>query len=152
MTEIIIVSTGEKWVGYGIRSFSSIVEEMINDAEREIIMTIYIISDIKIIRNIKKALDRGISIEIYIYFPEIFPVSKAINEILDFKNEYRHLKIYKIPDKILHAKVLITDSFKVLIGSANLTLGGMIKNYELGVLIKNGRIAQKIITLLKRIM
>ena len=65
--------------------------------------------------------------------------------------EYRYLRIHTISDEVLHAKVLIVDGDRVLAGSANPTFGGMVKNYEPGFLVKDGRIAQKVLTLLRRL-
>ncbi|MHC1567229.1 MAG: phospholipase D family protein [Candidatus Syntropharchaeia archaeon] len=151
MSEITIVSTGEKWVGYGFRSFSSVIEEMMSVAEKEIVMTAYVISDMKVVDSVKNALERGISVEIFIYLPDSSQRTSAVNEIFKLSKEYRYLRIHTISDEVLHAKVLIVDGDRVLVGSANPTFGGMVKNYELGFLVKDGRIAQKVLTLLRRL-
>jgi len=151
MLEITIVSTGEKWVGYGFRSFSSVIEEMMSVAEKEIVMTAYVISDMKVVDSVKNALERGISVEIFIYLPDSSQRTSAVNEIFKLSKEYRYLRIHTISDEVLHAKVLIVDGDRVLAGSANPTFGGMVKNYELGFLVKDGRIAQKVLTLLRRL-
>ena len=151
MSEITIVSTGEKWVGYGFRSFSSVIEEMMSVAEKEIVMTAYVISDMKVVDSVKNALERGISVEIFIYLPDSSQRTSAVNEIFKLSKEYRYLRIHTISDEVLHAKVLIVDGDRVLAGSANPTFGGMVKNYELGFLVKDGRIAQKVLTLLRRL-
>ncbi|MHC1611316.1 MAG: phospholipase D family protein [Candidatus Methanospirareceae archaeon] len=151
MLEITIVSTGEKWVGYGFRSFSSVIEEMMSIAEKEIVMTAYVISDMKVVDSVKNALERGISVEIFIYLPDSSQRTSAVNEIFKLSKEYRYLRIHTISDEVLHAKVLIVDGDRVLAGSANPTFGGMVKNYELGFLVKDGRIAQKVLTLLRRL-
>ena len=151
MSEITIVSTGEKWVGYGFRSFSSVIEEMMSIAEKEIVMTAYVISDMKVVDSVKNALERGISVEIFIYLPDSSQRTSAVNEIFKLSKEYRYLRIHTISDEVLHAKVLIVDGDRVLAGSANPTFGGMVKNYELGFLVKDGRIAQKVLTLLRRL-
>jgi len=48
-----------------------------------------------------------------------------------------------IENDILHAKVLVADGYEVLVGSANPTFGGMVKNYEIGLLVDDVAIAQK---------
>jgi len=151
MPELVIVTTGEKWVGYGFRSFSSAIEEMMSGAEREIVMTVYAISDTRVVEDVRKALERGVSVEIFVYLPDPSQRSGAIDEIFKLSREYRYLRIHTISDEVLHAKVLIVDGDRVLAGSANPTFGGMVKNYELGFLVKDGRIAQKVLTLLRRL-
>ncbi len=152
MSEIIIVATGDKWVGYGIRSFSSLTDEMMNSAEKEIVMTMYVFSDMKVVENLLKALERGISVEIFIYHPDSLNRYRAIQEIFTMAKNYKTLRIHIVNEEVLHAKVLIIDSDTVLSGSANPTFGGMVKNYELGFLIKDGIIAQKVLTLLRRLV
>ena len=120
-------------------------------AEKEIVMTAYVISDMKVVDSVKNALERGISVEIFIYLPDSSQRTSAVNEIFKLSKEYRYLRIHTISDEVLHAKVLIVDGDRVLVGSANPTFGGMVKNYELGFLVKDGRIAQKVLTLLRRL-
>lgn len=152
VNKVLAVATGEKWVGYGIRSFSSIIAEIMNCAEKELVMTVYVISDRDTVKNIKSALERGISVEIFVYLPDPAHRTGAIDEIFRLKDEYSYLTVHTIQDKILHAKVLVADGRKVLAGSANPTFGGMVKNYELGLLVEDSRIAQKILTMLRRLI
>ena len=151
MTVISIVSTGENWIGYGVRSFSSTIKELIASAEKEIIMTVYVISDLKIVNSLRKSLDRGIHVEMYVYQPQLANSSQAIRQVVKFEKDYGHFVIHIVKGEVLHAKVLVVDSREVLIGSANPTVSGMERNYELGLLVKDGRIAQKVQTLLRRL-
>jgi len=153
MPQITIVTTGEKWIGYGFRSFSSVIEEMLTNAKREVVITIYMISDMKVVENVKKALEKGITIEIFINNSELVTNGNdAINAIFNLKKSYQYLRIYNIYNDVLHAKILVGDNKHVLIGSANLTFSGMVKNYELGFLINDYRIAKNILTLLRRLV
>ncbi len=54
-------------------------------------------------------------------------------------------------DEVVHAKVIVVDERKVLIGSANPTFSGFFTNYELGLVIESVEIAQKITLLLRRL-
>lgn len=152
MSEISIITTGEKWVGYGFRSFHSVVNEMITSAEREIVMSIYVISDMAVVDNLKKATERGISVEIFAYSSQNVFKSEAFQKLIKLKDEYKNLILHTIEDKILHAKVLVTDGRKVLLGSANPTAGGLLNNYELGLLVDDGKIAQSILLLLRKLV
>jgi len=69
---ILVVATGEKWVGYGTRSFSSVMNEVMTHARKEISMTAYVISDLNITQNIKSALDRGVSAEYSFPLPTVW--------------------------------------------------------------------------------
>lgn len=146
-----VISSGEKWIGYGIRSFSQVIQETIIQAQKEIIMTIYIISDLYIVEKIKNALEKGIHIEILIYLPDSHFRTVATDRIFELESGYDYLRIHRIKSKILHAKVLVADGHKIVCGSANPTFGGMVKNYELGFVVDDGSIAQEILLLLRRL-
>ena len=122
-----------------------------NHAERELVMTVYVISDMNIVKNIKNALERDTFVEIFIYLPDASYRTGATNEIFKLKDEYGHLTIHLIRDEILHAKILVADGRRVLAGSANPTFRGMMKNYELGFLVEDGKITQRILTMLRRL-
>jgi len=150
--DIQVISTGEKWIGYGIRSFSSVIQETIIKAKQEVIMTVYIISDFEIVESIKNALERGIHIEIFIYLPERRDITVAAKKIFELEEEYSYLEIHRIKNEILHAKVLVADGKNIVCGSANPTYSGMVKNYELGFLVNDGNIAQTIMRMLRRLV
>lgn len=149
--DIHILASGEKWVGYGVRSFSSTIREVVDDSRNNLLMTIYTISDMKIVESIERALERGVSIEIFIYFPDQSFNNRAINEIVKMEDCYNYLKIYRIRNEVLHAKLLVADGQKIIAGSANPTFSGMVKNYELGFLIEDDQTAHKILTILRRL-
>ena len=65
----------------------------------------------------------------------------AKHSLQDLNDEFggRNFKLveFKKPDRgYLHAKVIVADWEKMIIGSANLSAGGLRDNYEMGVLIK----------------
>lgn len=149
---VTLVATGDKWVGYGTRSFASVVAGMINKAENEIILTIYILSDNNVICAIEKALKNGVKIEIYIYKDDNQFRRGAIERLSKLGKIYPHLSLFVVTEDVLHAKVLVTDRKVSLVGSANFTLGGFVKNYELGVMIEDKDISLRIYNMLRRIV
>lgn len=146
-----IIASGDKWIGYGIRTFPAVVKELIDKSEKSIIITIYMISDKIIIDNIKNALKRNVLVELFIYYPTPEINFNATNELSELTGRYTNLRIHKVEKKMLHAKVLVVDYKYLMIGSANLTFGGMIKNYELGVLIEDKEIASEVASLIKKV-
>jgi len=146
-----IVASGEKWVGYGIRSFSSVIEEIVGKAKEKLVMTVYVLSDMNVVKEIKEALERGVSVEIFIYFSSSNIRNDAVDEIIKMEKIYNYLKIRRIEDEVLHAKVLVADGKISLVGSANPTFGGMVKNYELGFLVEDQKISHRILTVLRRL-
>jgi cardiolipin synthase len=149
--EVVPVATGDKWVGSGVRSFKSVIRELISTASNELVMTVYVLTSSDIVNDLQKALERGISVEIYLYAEGIEKENDKVQAIINLQDEYEYLHIYKIQNDMLHAKVLVADGVKVISGSANFTLSGMTKNYELGFLVNDPDIAMKILTLIKRL-
>ena len=147
MAGIQLVASGEKWIGYGISSFSSAIENLMDSSTDELVMTVYVITDKMIIDKLTRALDRGVSVNIFINdSPD--QKTKMMERVIRLSQEYSHLGVHLIKDKMLHAKVLVADMQRVLMGSANPTFKGMVTNYEMGVLIEDGQIAGEIVTLL----
>jgi len=147
----ILVATGDKWIGYGTRSFVSVLSEMLDEAENEIVMTVYILSELSVIDSIEKSLNRGVKTEIYFYKDGQDTRNIFIEKLEKMKEIYPHLSVYAVTEDLLHAKVLVADNKKCLVGSANLTFGGLIKNYELGFMVENAEISNQISKLLRRL-
>lgn len=149
--DIQIVATGKKWIGDGVRTTSSVINEMIDSTEDSLLLTVFIISNESILKQIIKALDKGISIDILINKDNELQ-NFILDELIDLEKNYNHLNIYQIFDAFLHAKVMISDYKKVLIGSANLTNAALITNYELGLMVENPEIAYKLEGIIRRLI
>ncbi len=146
------MATGEGWVGSGIRSFSSMINEVIRGCRNSLSLTVYAISDKEIIQSIENALERGVSVEIFVYHNDSSTANESIRNIFALEKNYRNLLLHMISDKLLHAKVLVSDGKKVIIGSANVTFSGMVTNYEMGMLVEDEQIAFNILDLLRQII
>jgi cardiolipin synthase len=145
---IIPVATGEKWIGSGVRSSYSVVMGMIEEAGEQLVLTAYVLTNIDVVNNIILALDRGVRVTIYLYDSgEENIISEAVRQIIEVQKEYSYLKVKIVRTKVLHAKIIVADSRKVLVGSANFTHYGLTSNYELGFLVEDAEIAGKILSL-----
>jgi len=146
-----LVATGDRWVGRGVRSSSAVIQELLDNAERHVAMTAYVINNWEILKAINKALDRGITIEIFIYGKDKTMLNDAVQRIKDMDKRYDYLHLVMVEDEVLHAKVVVADERSTLIGSANLTYGGMVTNHELGFLVEDVSVAQRAIDLMRRL-
>jgi len=153
MNRVYLVATGSNLVGGGVRSIQSVIEEMLLEAEDEIIIAAYTISG-----NLKdffqllwKAAARGVKIKMIINQIESQPpeVRKTLS---DMSAEFPHVQIYNYSDEAcsLHMKVVAVDRKKALIGSANLTWKGMVENLELGVVVE-GELAETVSRILENL-
>jgi len=152
LNEIIsIVASGEKWIGYGIGTIYDAIMKTINFSKNSLVMTIFVVTDKSIIKAIKKALERGVFINIYYYslINNTFH-QKNISALKKLSEKYSHLILNDVED-VLHAKVLIGDEEKVVLSSANFSYGGFYSNYEIGVVLSDVTVAHKMITLFRRL-
>jgi phosphatidylserine/phosphatidylglycerophosphate/cardiolipin synthase-like enzyme len=146
-----IVATGNKWIGYGIKPTSSAIKELINSANKSLLLTIFILTDRMILEHIQKALNRGVKVEVFIHNDKDFSNS-IMDDILELEEKYPHMKVFIVSEDFMHAKVLISDKKSLLIGSANLTRSGLSKNYELGITLNNPKIAYDLERIIKRLI
>ena len=139
--KIQLVATGRGLIGRGIRSFHSVMEEILLDAEEEIVIAAYTISgnlkDLLVL--LEDAAAKGVRISIILNKIESQP-QNVVKLLEKLSTEYPHMRIYDFQHEIedLHMKVIIADRRRAIIGSANLTWKGMVENLELGVFIEGG--------------
>jgi len=141
MTRIEIVATGPEFTQRGIRGFESVMEEIISSAESEILVISYVItsSALHVLELMEKALHRGVKITIVINnINELDPdVRNRLFSIeRKFPRTFNLINFRDFADRDIHAKAVIADRKKAVIGSANLSWGGIRANYEIGVLIE----------------
>ena len=62
--------------------------------------------------------------------------------ILDLISSFRHVRMYHLPR--VHAKIVVADRAVAMIGSANLTQGGLEENYEYSIKVSSNEVASRI--------
>lgn len=154
--EIDIVGTGPELLREGIRSFESVLTEMIAGAEREILLAVYVItpSAHPVLEMLERAAERGVMVTIFINnMEDLKPDVSAylLNLQQRLKSLFRVVDFQQKKDGVLHTKVVVVDRQTALIGSANLTWGGMVANYELGVRV-TGELAWRIAKVLEAVI
>lgn len=145
-----LIVTGEKWVGKGNKRTQNTIYNLIDNSQQSLLLTIYMLTNYEVFKKIKSAAYRGVNVEIFIHTNDDFylSVKKELEEI----GQMKHVSIFPADkEEFIHAKVLISDRSKILIGSANLTKHGLSSNYELGILIDNQDIAYKVEDTIKRL-
>ena len=152
--DISVVATGDKGIGYGTETFAGALERLLTLAKREIIATLYLVSDLDILNLIRDALERGVAVKLFVNGSESVTDPKfktGLTELETLSERFKKLEIRAIRQGILHAKVLVVDYEWAIVGSANLTFSGMSANYELGILIHSEEASWKIANLVNRI-
>lgn len=124
---------------------------MIDSARNELLLTAYILSDFELIERIHDALARGVRVRIIMNSPKDQQFRDALERLRAFESQYPHMKISGFNEAVMHAKVLVVDRKSALVSSANLTVSGMTRNYEMGFLVHDEDIAQQVESILLRI-
>ena len=143
--DIEILVSGEKFVGGGYRTVNAVIEENIEAAETEIIIATYRLTSEEIVSRLEGAAERGVRIKIVLdqigEQPE--KIRKKIESMVTMYPFTEVKDFFENTGHHLHAKVIIFDRKKAIIGSANLTYSGMVENHEVGCLI-TGRDAEMV--------
>jgi phosphatidylserine/phosphatidylglycerophosphate/cardiolipin synthase-like enzyme len=134
-----VVVTGVSWMGGGVGSIESALEQIFREVEQEITITAYAISsgaDL-LLDWMEAALARGVKIRLIVNRKDEQP-SGVVNRIRSLSNTYSHLHFYDFTANEgadLHAKVIVADRRVALLGSSNLSRRGLLNNHEMAVLI-----------------
>lgn len=133
-----------------------VVEQLIKDAEKSIILTGYSVSDFfsEMLDLIISKSQQGVYVRFYLN--DINKHKEALNRMLAYQGKY--LKFYEYEkdgeDKMAasHAKIISVDSEKVLVSSANLSYHGLAGNVEMGFLVESINKANQIEKFLKELL
>lgn len=127
-------------MGGGVGSIESAMKQLFQNARDEILLTVYSISNRTdlLFDWLEWSFSRGVEDRIVINkFGE--PTQFVTEKLLHMATRYPHLFLYNFEGKgwsNLHAKVIVVDRNKAVVGSSNLSQRGMLTNYELAVLIE----------------
>ena len=152
--DVSVVVTGTSWMGGGIGSIESALTALFKTAEQEIAITAYAVTtgaDL-LFQWLDSSLARGVLINIVVNRFEDQPVDVKAQFIHILKT-YPHFHLFNFLDSDrgdLHAKVLVIDRKKALIGSSNLSRRGLVENHEIAVLVQ-GSVASTTAKILDRL-
>jgi len=147
-----IIATGELFVGYGVRSIGAVITDIIQEAGHEIQIMAYLITSPDFVDLLVSAAARGVSVTVVINNMQEQP--QGIREkLLYATRKFNYFVVSEFCQKhkgSLHAKVIVVDRQKAVIGSANFTKQGIESgNHEIAVLI-HGSEAEKVASLIDR--
>ena len=144
--KVSLVVTAPPLFSINARTTMNVVQSLIGNAERNILITGYSLSSyfLELVDIIIQKSQRGVFVK---FFVNDLDKQPEFEKILRYKG--RFLKVYNYrqeDDKMsaLHAKVISVDQKQTLITSANLSYHGQQGNIELGTLIESKQIARQI--------
>lgn len=140
MSRVEILATGPELIKGGIRGTWPVIEEIINSAEREIQVLAYVLTAhaIPVLDMMEDAASRGIKL---IMIVNHFELQQEIiqKRLRSLSARFGHVRIFNFADpegRQLHAKIIVVDRKKAVLGSANFSWGGMYGNYEIGLFME----------------
>ncbi len=147
MTDATIIATGTEFVNKGLRRTQPVIQDMIKNANKSIHILNYSFGpDAEGLWDmLDDILGKGKHVTIVVNdlsrLDDDNPHEKKVKERLyGLNNQFGKrnfvLADFKKPDGWMHAKVIVADRKKLVIGSANLSKGGLKNHYEMGVLIE----------------
>jgi len=154
-TQTQVVVTGLAWMGSGIGSIESAMERIFREAEHEILITSYAITNAAdlVPEWFESALARGVLIKIVINRINEQPVD-VITRLKNLRRTYPHFLIYGFVDQQeydLHAKAIVADRKLALVGSSNLSRRGLLNNHELALFLE-GEPADQVATAVDKLL
>jgi phosphatidylserine/phosphatidylglycerophosphate/cardiolipin synthase-like enzyme len=141
MTSFEIIATGTEFTK-SFRSYQPVMAEMLKNANKSVHILNYMFGPESegLWDMLWDILDKQKSVTIVVHRLSAQEAG-AKDSLQDLNNEFGRenfkLAEFKMPDRgFLHAKVIVADWSKMIMGSANLSAGGLRDNYEMGVLIE----------------
>ena len=135
--KIQILSSGDIFVEEGVMSIESKLLEMLDNTEYDLYIVMYTISGKpeSFWNKLKNLLKKGIQVN-FIIEGSIQHKTKTI-DILNRLQKYRNFNLYFYSDENpLHAKLIVSDGKRAILGSANISGGGLVQNHEIAVYIE----------------
>lgn len=127
------------------RRSASVLRELIRGATLEIVVLGYDVSDVDIINELAERASMGVAVDLLVDAAQT-PIDRLVDAWPVGAGEARvwstGLDERGRPYR-LHAKAIIVDGHRCMLGSANLTYSGLHTNLELGVLL-DGPVARRV--------
>lgn len=142
-----VVVSGSSWMGNGFGSIESALHDLFNEAGDEVIVIAFAISSATqtLFKQFKKLLERGIRVRMLInrYEEQHESVKAELKKLQQQFPDLLQLFTFIPSDEEadLHAKVILVDRKYALVGSANLSLRGLMDNHEFALVIEGAAVA-----------
>ena len=150
MDNIKLLTSGPQWNAEW--PYFTEIRKIIQKTKKYLLFSIYALTEKNIVDEIEDALKSGKNIECYLYNNTNINKISLMKRVFTLSITYSHFSVHLIDEtKTLHAKIVVSDFNKIIVGSANMTFSGLFKNYEMGLYFENREIAQKISALLHKI-
>lgn len=163
-----LVLSGPPADGVFMRDTGAVFREMVKEARRELVVATYAVyNGRELFAELAEKLDgdEGFEAVLYLDVARKYGDTTRSSQLVaryrqDFENQWPGMRLPRMfyfnksletdweKRASMHAKVVVADSRKVFIGSANLTRAAQIKNLEVGLVVEDVRQAKRIVSYL----
>lgn len=137
-----VLVTGKYFSGLGLRAIGPVLQELVLSAQGELHLMSYLLTESAspLIDLLEGALEKGVRVTAVLnaYEGNSRPLLSRLQALGE---KHLHARVFVYSDEEsgpLHAKVLVADRKRAVVGSANLSWGGMVTNDEIGLLVEDG--------------
>jgi cardiolipin synthase len=143
-----IVSGGPHHRSSYIRS--AFLAAITSASESVLIVTPYFVPGPRIIRSLLLAVRRGVQVRILLSAKSDVPLMRLVGCSYYTALLKEGIEIYELEREILHAKVMLIDGERTVIGSANLDQRSFHRNFEINCIIDNNSFGRQIAQMLEQ--
>ena len=133
----VLLSTGNLLVETGVLSIENKLFELLDSTEHELYIVTYTVSSKPKLfwQKLNSLLDR--EVKIYFIMEGSLEHDRLALELLERLKNYWNFNFYIFKEETpLHAKLIVSDGTRAILGSANITGGGLIQNHEIAIYIE----------------
>jgi len=143
-----VLVTGRLWLGAGgARGIGNSLVELIDSAKQEIIVVAYrlTLAVPELTQSLESALSRGCLVRV-VRDTSGEPVAAEEKYLKQLLSDFEIFSLWDFRDRsgqincALHAKMVIADRSKAIVGSANFSRNGMVENHELAVKLEGSEV------------
>ena len=136
-----VITSGLEWMGSGVGSIQTAVEELLDKSQVDVTVVTYslTIGAATFFDGIQRCLERGVRVSLLINRFE-GQTKEMKSRIHSLANRELSFDLFDFVDPSggdLHSKLVIVDRKRAIVGSANLSWNGLVRNHELAVLIED---------------
>ncbi len=137
-----VLVTGKYFSGLGLRAIGPVLQELVLSARGELHLMSYLLTESAspLIDLLEEVLEKGVRVTAVLnaYEGNSRPL---LSRLLTLGVKHLHARVFVYSGEEsgpLHAKVLVADRKRAVVGSANLSWGGMVTNNEIALLVEDG--------------
>ena len=143
---VIIGSCGPHHRSSFIRS--AFLAAITSASESVLIVTPYFVPGPRVIRSLLRAVRRGVRVRILLSAKSDVPLMRLMGRSYYSALLKEGIEICELERELLHAKVMLIDGERTVIGSANLDQRSFHRNFEINGIIDNGAFGRQIARML----